>query len=68
MVEANRNRLAADFVQRPEFVAKYGGLNNTLYVHELFNTTATTPTAAERQALINGLTNAGKPEPACCVK
>ena len=39
MVEANRNRLAAEFVQRPEFLAKYGGLNNTLYVQELFNTT-----------------------------
>ena len=36
-MEANRNRLAADFVQRPEFMAKYGGLNNTLYVQELFN-------------------------------
>ena len=56
VVEANRNRLAAEFVQRPEFVAKYGGLDNTLYVQELFNTTGIRPTAAEKQALIDGLT------------
>ena len=57
VVEANRNRLAAEFVQRPEFVAKYGGLNNTLYVQELFNTTGITATAAQKQALVDGLTN-----------
>jgi CSLREA domain-containing protein len=57
VVEANRNRLAAEFVLRPEFVAKYGGLNDTLYVQELFNTTGITPTAAEKQALVDGLTN-----------
>src|SRR5678815_1161917 len=56
VVEANRNRLAADFVQRPEFVAKYGGLNNTLYVDELFNLNAITVTAAEKQLLVDGLT------------
>ena len=58
VVEANRNRLAADFVLRPEFVAKYGGLNNTLYVQELFNTTGIAATPAEKQALVDGLTNA----------
>jgi hypothetical protein len=57
VVEANRNRLAAEFVQRPEFVAKYGGLNNTLYVLELFNTTGIVATTAEKQTLIDGLTN-----------
>jgi hypothetical protein len=57
VVEANRNRLAAEFVLRPEFVAKYGGLNNTLYVQELFNTTGIASTAAEKQALVDGLTN-----------
>jgi hypothetical protein len=57
VVEANRNRLAGEFVLRPEFVAKYGGLNNTLYVQELFNTTGITPTAAEKQSLIDGLDN-----------
>jgi hypothetical protein len=56
-VEANRNALATAFVLRPEFIAKYGGLNDTLYVQELFNTTGVTPTAAEKQALVDGLTN-----------
>jgi hypothetical protein len=56
VVEANRNRLAEEFVLRPEFLAKYGGLNNTLYVQELFNTTGIAATAAEKQALVDGLT------------
>jgi hypothetical protein len=58
VVEANRNRLAAEFVLRPEFVAKYGGLNDTQYVKELFNTTGIAATAAQKQALVDGLTNA----------
>jgi hypothetical protein len=57
VVEANRNALATAFVQRPEFIAKYGGLNNTLYVQELFNTTTIAATAAQKQALVDGLTN-----------
>src|SRR2546428_300676 len=57
VVEANRNRLAAEFVQRPEFLARYGGLDNTLYVQELFNTTGIAATASEKQTLVNGLTN-----------
>jgi hypothetical protein len=58
VVEANRNVLATAFVQRPEFVAKYGGLNDTLYVQELFNTTGISATAAQKQALVDGLANA----------
>jgi hypothetical protein len=58
VVEANRNRLAAEFVLRPEFVAKYGRLNDTQYVQELFNTTGIAVTAAQKQALVDGLTNA----------
>jgi hypothetical protein len=57
VMEANRHALVANFVQRPEFVAKYGELNNTLYVQELFNTTGITATAGEKQALVDGLTN-----------
>jgi len=38
-------------------VAKYGGLDNTLYVQELFNTTGIAATASEKQTLVNGLTN-----------
>jgi hypothetical protein len=56
VVEANRNRLATEFVQRPEFVAKYGGLNDTLYVEELFNTTGISTTDGEKQMLVDGLT------------
>jgi hypothetical protein len=56
-VEANRNQLAADFVLRPEFAARYGGLNNALYVQELFNTTSIAATADEKQALVEGLNN-----------
>jgi hypothetical protein len=56
VVEANRNRLAEEFVLRPEFVAKYGGLNHTLYVQELFNTTGIAATAAEKESLVDGLT------------
>jgi len=56
VVEANRNRLAADFVLRPEFVTKYGGLNNTLFVQELFNTTGIAATVGQKQALVDGLT------------
>jgi hypothetical protein len=56
VVEANRNRLAAEFVQRPEFIIKYGGLNHTLYVDELFNTTGIAATTAQKQALVDGLT------------
>jgi len=57
VLEANRKRLTDEFAQRPEFLAKYGGLNNTLYVQELFNTTGITPTESEKQALVDGLTN-----------
>jgi hypothetical protein len=55
VVEANRNRLAAEFVERPEFLAKYGGLDNTLYVQELFNTTGIAATAGEKQGLVDAL-------------
>lgn len=57
VVEANRNRLASEFVQRPEFQTKYGGLSNTAYVLELFKTTAIPATSAEKQSLIDGLEN-----------
>jgi hypothetical protein len=66
VVEANRNRLAEEFVLRPEFDAMYGGLNNTLYVEQLLNTTgisqeqrktAGTNSMAElKQELVEGLT------------
>jgi hypothetical protein len=66
VLEANRSRLAAEFVARPEFVAKYGELNDTLYVQELFdtaglseaqfNTPGSNSMAEQKQALVDGLT------------
>jgi hypothetical protein len=58
MIEANRDKLAVEFVQRPEFVGKYGGLTNLQYVQELFNTTGISATAGEKQSLVDGLNNA----------
>ena len=56
--EANREQLAQNFVQRPEFVALYGGLNNTQYVNALFNVTGITPSQADKDALVAELNNA----------
>jgi hypothetical protein len=56
VINANKAAFVNDFVTRTEFRGIYEGLNNTQYVDKLFQTTAVTPTAAERQALIDGLT------------
>ena len=55
VINANKQAFANDFVTRPEFRAIYDGLNNTQYVDKLFLTTGVTPTASDRQALIDGL-------------
>jgi hypothetical protein len=55
VINANKQAFVNQFVTRTEFQAIYGGLNNTQYVDRLFQTTGVTPTAAERQALIDGL-------------
>ena len=55
VINANKASFVNDFVTRTEFRAIYDGLNNTQYVDRLFQTTAVTPTAGERQALIDGL-------------
>ena len=55
VINANKQAFVNQFVTRSEFQAIYGGLNNTQYVDRLFQTTGVTPTAAERQALIDGL-------------
>lgn len=57
VLEANRQRLAEEFVQRPEFKARYDGLDNALYGQGLFNVTGVPPTIGERQALVDGLNN-----------
>ena len=57
VLEANRAAFAEEFTQRPEFLAEYGGLNNTQYVDRLLQVAFLFPTPAERQALIDGLNN-----------
>jgi hypothetical protein len=57
VINANKHAFANNFVALPEFRAIYDGLNNTQYVDRLFQTTGVTPTAQDRQALIDGLAN-----------
>jgi len=52
---ANKQAFVNQFVTRADFLSIYGGLDNEHYVDKLFQTTAITPTAEERQELINGL-------------
>ncbi len=54
-INQNKQQFAQQFVQRAEFKAIYDGLNNQQYVDRLFQTTGVTPTASERQALVDGL-------------
>jgi len=55
VMNANKQAFANEFVTRPEFRAIYDPLNNTQYVDKLFQTTGVTPSASDRQALIDGL-------------
>jgi hypothetical protein len=55
VINANKQAFVVAFVQRPEFRAIYDGMSNTQYVDALFQTTGVTPSASERQALIDGL-------------
>jgi uncharacterized repeat protein (TIGR01451 family) len=52
---ANKQAFVNQFVTRADFQSVYGSLDDEHYVDKLFQTTAITPTASERQALINGL-------------
>ncbi|MCM3871145.1 MAG: DUF4214 domain-containing protein [Pyrinomonadaceae bacterium] len=54
-LEDNKRRLADDWVQRPEFQQRFGSLSNEQYVDGLFSNAGVQPTAAERNALIEGL-------------
>jgi subtilisin family serine protease len=60
VINANKQAFVNEFVTRLEFRQKYDGLTNTQYVDKLFQTTGVTPTAGERQALIDGLGNGGE--------
>ena len=55
VINANKQAFVNEFVTRGEFQSIYGSLNNTQYVDKLFQTTGVTPSAADRQALIDGL-------------
>lgn len=55
VINANKQAFVNAFVTRPEFRAIYDNLNNTQYVDKLFQTTGVTPSASDRQALIDGL-------------
>ena len=57
VINANKQAFVNEFVTRFEFRQIYEALNNTQYVDKLFDTTDVTPTASERQALIDGLGN-----------
>jgi hypothetical protein len=55
VINNNKQVFVNEFVTRAEFRAIYDGLNNTQYVDKLFQTTGVTPSATDRQALIDGL-------------
>jgi len=60
VINANKQAFVNEFVTRLEFRSIYDSLNNTQYVDKLFQTTGVTPTAGERQALIDGLGNSSE--------
>ncbi len=57
IINQNKVLFANQFVERAEFKAIYDTLTNQQYVDRLFQTTAVTPTQAERDALAAGLNN-----------
>jgi hypothetical protein len=57
-IEQNRAQYEAEFVQRAEFVGIYGQLDSQGYVDKLFQTTGVAVSAADKQALVNGLNGA----------
>lgn len=58
VLESNQAKFADQWVERDDFRAVYDGLSNEHYVDALFANIGVTPTAAERQGLLDGL-NAG---------
>jgi uncharacterized protein (TIGR03118 family) len=56
-LEANKQLYFNEFVTGPEFVARYAGLTNAQYVDALILNTGVVFSAAERDALVNGLGN-----------
>jgi hypothetical protein len=60
VINANKQAFVNQFVTRADFKAIYDPLDNTGYVDKLFQTTGVTPSASDRQALINGLNGGGE--------
>jgi hypothetical protein len=59
-LNASKDALATDFVQRPEFVAFYpASQTNSQFVNKVFDTAGLTPFTTERQQQIDAM-NAGK--------
>ncbi|MGH9871612.1 MAG: DUF4214 domain-containing protein [Pyrinomonadaceae bacterium] len=56
-LQANKEAFVNAFVNRPEFVAVYGSMGNSQFVDTLISHTGVAFTAAERDALVNGLNN-----------
>jgi len=56
-IEANKKNFTEEFTRRAEFRSLYDPLSNFDYVERLFQITGITVSAAEKQALVNGLNN-----------
>src|SRR6185295_15189657 len=56
-LESNKQAFLNVWVQRPAFVSAYGNLSNAAYVDTLISHTGVAFTTAERDALVNSLTN-----------
>jgi hypothetical protein len=54
-LNANKQAFVAAWVERPAFVAAYGGLGNDAYVDALISHTGVSFSPGERNALVNGL-------------
>ena len=57
VINANKHAFVEQFVNRPEFRARYDGLTNAQFVDRLFETTGVAPTSAELEALVTELAN-----------
>jgi len=56
VLEANKQAFVADWVKHPAFASTFDDMTNAQFVDSLFARARVTPSAAERDSLINGLT------------
>jgi Tol biopolymer transport system component len=59
VINANKHAFVDQFINHPEFHARFDSLTNAQFVDRLFETTGIAPTSAERDALITELVNGG---------